>query len=94
MGLLRLRSVFGLCAIFVFVILAHDIEHRSGVFRFAVYNSLSGPLAVVRVRFVPVPARRSAFFPFVEHNSLFGPLVPVPVPLVPVPACEYVEQTS
>ena len=56
MGLLRLRSVFGLCAIFVFVILAHDIEHRSGVFRFAVYNSLSGPLAVIRVPLVLVPA--------------------------------------
>jgi hypothetical protein len=55
---------------------------------------LSGPLPVVPVLLVPMPACRSAFFSFVEHNSLFGPLVPVPVPLAPVPACECVEQTS
>ena len=87
-------SVFGLFLFFMFVTLAHGIVHRSGFFLSVEYDSLSGPLPVVPVLLVPMPACRSAFFSFVEHNSLFGPLVPVPVPLAPVPACGCVEQTS
>ena len=93
-GILRSLVVFYVCLFSDSLRLAYDILDHSTLLLSVEYHSLSGPLAVVPVPLVPVPACRSAFFPFVEHNSLSGPLVPVPVPLAPVAACECVEQTS
>jgi hypothetical protein len=77
MDLLRLPSAFGLFLFSISVVLAHDIRHYSSFVPFVEHSSLSGPVAVVPVPLVGVPACRPTFFPFVEHNWLSGPLAVV-----------------